>query len=65
MKNMQKSQKKKGRKTMSNKDAIKWLSILFDDCTHADWTDDKNHNADKAQALAIAILKLEGSADNG
>lgn len=48
---------------MSNKDAIKWLSILFDDCTHADWTDDKNHNADKAQALAIAILKLEGSAE--
>ncbi len=50
---------------MAKAEVIKWLSILFDDCTHADWTDEDVHGAEKAQALAIAIQKLEGSENNG
>ena len=50
---------------MTKAEVIKWLSILFDDCTHADWTDEDVHGAEKAQAIAIAVQILEGSADNG
>ncbi|MBR1733460.1 MAG: hypothetical protein IJ729_06975 [Alloprevotella sp.] len=46
---------------MTKAEVIKWLSILFDDCTRADWTDEDLHGAEKAQALAITILQLEGS----